>query len=387
MALGPTRPYGVHMNASPITGGEPIDRHRIDTPFAHTRVHRPESVRRLIGSLDTLGQQVPLIVVDAGERLVLVDGYRRWEALGRLGRDTVQCVVWHCGLAEALAQVLARHQARPFEPIEQAWLLSAMLAEGMSQRALAGCVGRDPSWVNRRLALLSALCEPLQEAVREGAISTWAANRVFVPLARANSADAETLLARQRIEPLSTRELATWLEHYRQSNRTVRARLLAHPRLFIQSLQSTSGAQHPPPDPEGQWLAELERVRRQLGRLRRTLAALLSPSPSPQTWQALRLAVAKTAQAFEQLRQPLQERCDAHRAPAPDHCRTAPKGDGDPPDQPHSGPLPPHGAAGAERGQHAAASRDKRTARTHLAAARAVLQGTGQCGEGPGTAG
>jgi ParB-like chromosome segregation protein Spo0J len=374
------------MDASSVTLGEPIDRHRIDTPFAHTRVQDPAAVRRLIASIEAAGQQVALIVVAAGERRVLVDGYRRWEALGRLGCDTAKCVVWQCGLAEALGQVLARHQARAFEPIEQAWVLVAMQAEGMSQRALAACVGRDPSWVSRRLALLSALSEPLQEAVREGVISTWAANRVFGPLARANSADAEALLAQQRREPLSTRALATWLEHYRRGNRTVRERLLTHPRLLIQSLAAESGPGDPPSDPEGQWLAELERVGRQLKRLRRTLARLLDPRPPPPTWQALRAAVAKTAQAVDQLRQPLQEPPDAHRATAPDRPRAARQGDGDPPDRPHPGPLPPHGAAGAEPALRPVAPRDERAARAYLAAARAVLQGSGQRGEGPGAA-
>jgi len=314
-------------------------------------VQDPASVRRLIASLEATGQQVALIVVAAGERLVLVDGYRRWEALGRLGCDTAECMVWQCALAEALGQVLARHQARPFQPIEQAWVLAAMQAEGMSQRALAACVGKDPSWVNRRLALLSALSEPLQEALREGVVSTWAANRVFVPLARANSADAQTLLAQQRREPLSTRALATWLEHYRRGNRRLRERLLAHPRLFIQSLAAESGPGDPPSDPEGQWLAELERVARQLKRLRRTLATLLDPRPPAPTWQALRAAVAKTARAVDQLRQPLQESPDAHRATAPDRSRAARQGDGDSPDRPHPGTLSAHGAAGAERGQ------------------------------------
>ena len=372
------------MNASPVALGEPIDRHRIDTPFAHTRVQDPASVRRLLASMEASGQQVPLVVVAAGERLVLVDGYRRWEALGRLGRDTVECLVWSCGLAEALGRVLSHHQARHFEPIEQAWLLASMQTEGMSQRALAACVGKDPSWVNRRLALLSALSEPLQEAVREGVVSTWAANRVFVPLARANGTDAEALLAPQRREPLSTRELATWLDHYRQGNRTLRERLLAHPRLFIQSLKAEVGKGDPPPDPESQWLAELSRIERQLKRLRRTLAALLDPSPPTPTWQALRTAVAKTAQAVEGLRQPLQETPDAHRTTTPDHPRTARQGDGDPPDRPHPAPLPSHDSAGAGRGERADRPRDKRTARVQLAAARAILQGPGERGEGPG---
>jgi len=152
------------------------------------------------------------------------------------------------------------------------------------------------------------LSEPLQKAVRQGVLSTWAASRVFVPLARANAPDAEALLAALGTAPLSTRELATWYAHDGTANRTARARMVAQPRLFIQALAA--------PDtpvaasPEAHWLEELERLRRQLQRLTRTLVPLLDPRHPAATWQALGTAVAKTAQTVERLRQPFQE--DAH---------------------------------------------------------------------------
>jgi len=102
-----------------------LDLHRLDAPYAQTRVQRPERVRRLMTSIDADGQRVPLVVVNDGERFVLVDGYQRWAALQRLGRDTAQVEVWQGPLGQALTQVLARHQGRAFEPIEQAWMLSA----------------------------------------------------------------------------------------------------------------------------------------------------------------------------------------------------------------------------------------------------------------------
>jgi len=374
------------MNASPCNGTQ-LDLHRLDAPYAQTRVQRPAQVRRLMASIDADGQRVPLAVVGGGERFVLVDGYQRWEALKRLGRDTALVEVWDGPVSAALAQVLARHQGRTFEPIEQAWLLSAALSEGISQRTLAAALGKAPSWVSRRLALLSQLSDPMQEAVRQGVLSTWAASRVFVPLARANGADAEALLAALRTEPLSTRELATWYAHYGTANRTARARMVAQPRLFIQALQSPDAP--PANDPEAQWLAELERVRRQIQRLARTLVPLLDARPPTPTWQALSGAVAKTAQAFERLRQPLQEGCHAIGTATPDHRRTACQGAERAPDRPHPGSLAPHGAPGAERGGGATPAQQaasRAVARTHLDAARAVLQGTGECGADAGTA-
>jgi ParB-like chromosome segregation protein Spo0J len=144
------------MSAVPANAIE-LDLHRLDTPYAQTRVQRPQQVRRLMASIDADGQQVPLTVVGGPQRFVLVDGYLRWQALTRLGRDTARVEVWAGTVAAALTQVLARRQGRSFEPIEQAWLLAAALAEGLSQRALATALGRDASWVSRRLALLSQL--------------------------------------------------------------------------------------------------------------------------------------------------------------------------------------------------------------------------------------
>jgi len=136
-----------------------LDLHRLDTPYAQARVQRPRQVRRLMASIDANGQQVALTVVGGPQRFVLVDGYLRWQALTRLGRDTAWVEVWDGAPAAALMQVLARRQGRSFEPIEQAWLLAAALAEGLSQRTLATALGRDVSWVSRRLALLSALSD------------------------------------------------------------------------------------------------------------------------------------------------------------------------------------------------------------------------------------
>ncbi len=374
------------MNAVPVIATE-LDLHRLDAPYAQTRVQRPEQVRRLMTSIDADGQRVPLVVVNDGERFVLVDGYQRWAALRHLGRDTAQVEVWQGPLGEALTQVLARHQGRAFEPIEQAWMLSAALAEGLSQRALAAALGQDASWVSRRLALLTPLSEPVQEALRQGVLSTWAASRVFVPLARANAADAQALLGAMRSEPLSTRELATWYAHYGQANRSARTRMVAQPRLFIQALQAPETPASD--DPETQWLAELERLRRQLQRLARRLTPLLDPRPPVATWEALRHAVTKTAQALERLRQPLQEGEHAVRTATPDDHRTARQGDGGAPDRPHSGPRAPHGAPGAGPGASATPEQQAASqalARTHLDAARALLRSPGECGADAGVA-
>jgi ParB/RepB/Spo0J family partition protein len=373
------------MNATAPAGLE-LDLHRLERPYAQTRLERPEQVRRLMHSLEANGQQVPLVVLAQGERFVLLDGYQRYAALTRLGRDTARVEMWSGELAAALVQLLARHQGRAFEPIEQAWLVAAALAEGLTQRAVASALGKDPSWVSRRLALLGQLSEPLQEAVRQGVVSTWAASRVLVPLARANAGEADTLLGALREAPLSTRELATWYRHYTGANSTARARMLARPRLFIQALQAPAQDGHAA-TPEARWLAELAQVRRQLQRLARRLGGLLEPSPPSATWAALRLGVDHTAQALERLRLPLQEGEHVERVATPDDSPAAGQGHESAPDQPHPRAQSAHGTPRAARGAGAAPERSQASrahARAHLEAARALLRESRQCGADAG---
>ena len=94
-----------------------IDLHLLELRFAGARLIEPQAVEKLARSIARDGQIVPCIVVGSspdssdakdGERLVLIDGYRRVAALGRLGRDRAFVERWPCDLAEALLGVLAR---------------------------------------------------------------------------------------------------------------------------------------------------------------------------------------------------------------------------------------------------------------------------------------
>ena len=91
-----------------------LDLHRLELRFAHLRIVDAPAVQRLANSIEEHGQLVECVAAgepgDSG--LVLIDGYRRVAALGRLGRDTAQVQCWSCPVGEALAQVLARAGSR-----------------------------------------------------------------------------------------------------------------------------------------------------------------------------------------------------------------------------------------------------------------------------------
>jgi ParB family transcriptional regulator, chromosome partitioning protein len=262
-----------------------LDLHRLELRFAHLRIVDAPAVQRLANSIEEHGQLVECVAAgepgDSG--LVLIDGYRRVAALGRLGRDTAQVQCWSGPVSQALTQVLARTGSRAFTPIEEALLLRELIdAHGLTQRDAARQCARDVSWVQRRLMLLGELPQALLQAVRGARVSSWAATRVFVPLARANGDHANRLLASQDAHRLSTRELWTWFDHYQGAQCAQRERMVEHPRLFIDSLNECArnrDAKRLRDGPEREAMAQLGHLQSLLERVRRRLESLSAPVP------------------------------------------------------------------------------------------------------------
>jgi ParB family chromosome partitioning protein len=205
-----------------------LDLHRLELRYASLRLLDAPAIARLAQSIAVNGQLVPCIAVAGeGDAFILIDGYRRVGALRHLGRDTAKVECWQADLAQALLGVLARTRSRAFAPIEEAFLLRELMSGAqLSQHQIARRCGRDVSWVNRRLQLLTHLSDRVLDAVRQGDVSTWAAVRILGPLARANSAHAERMLTTLRTTPLSTRQLASWFAQYQRASQTVRERMV-----------------------------------------------------------------------------------------------------------------------------------------------------------------
>jgi ParB-like chromosome segregation protein Spo0J len=331
-----------------------LDLHRLELRFADSRLVEPRAVARLAESIEQCGQIVPCVVAAAPERqdgegggaqaLVLIDGYRRVGALRRLGRDTVGVEQWSCDLTTALLRMLARTRDRAFASIEEALLLRALVDEhGLSRHEVARRSGRDVSWVSRRLQLLSGLPDAALAAVRGGRLSSWAANRVIVPLARANPEHAERLLEMLATSPLSSRELWCWFEHYQQTQRGSREHMVDRPRLFIDTLVANTGwhaGARLRAGPEGECIDDLRCLEAVIARLRKRVATLC-PLPA-----RLVAAVPRLRAAIDALTREL-EREDTHD-PGRDRrrgARSASAGARPARDQPPAGDVAQHRAA------------------------------------------
>jgi ParB/RepB/Spo0J family partition protein len=289
-----------------------VDVHALIPRFAPLRLHDAAGLGRLAASIERQGQLMPVVAVadpDRDRHWVLIDGYRRLEALRRLGADRIWVDIWARSVDEALLACLARGPERAWAAIEEAALIEE-LSNRHSLHTIARRLGRDVSWVSRRLGLIKALPEELLEQVREGRISLWAATRILAPLARANSEHARTLLEALAHQPLSTRELKRLYGQYREASKIQRARLVAHPTLFLQALERREqdrAERRLAEGPEGAWCQDLAVVGAILKRLRLLIPRLFAPSQDPHERARLARVFAPAKAQFQRLEQALAE--------------------------------------------------------------------------------
>jgi ParB/RepB/Spo0J family partition protein len=233
-----------------------LDLHKLELRYVHIRVQNGSQVRRLADSIAKHDQLEAMLAVRREKGgLILIDGYRRYAALRYLGKDTALISVLDFSEDQALFQLLRQRGRRHWEAIEEAGLIQELHRRfGCTLSEIGKRMGRDKSFVKRRLDLLESLPEAVLNKVRSGLLSTWAASRVLVPLARANAADAEQLVGHLDKNPMSTRQLQMFYSHYQRSNREVRKRMLESPALFLKSVQAISDTKEE--GPEEKWLRD-----------------------------------------------------------------------------------------------------------------------------------
>ena len=215
-----------------------LELHQLDLRYEKLRTRKPTAEGKLLASLAAIGQQVPTVVVQGehADRFVLVDGYKRVRALRRLGQDLVASTCWDLSEAEALVLDRLMRTGEGATALEQGWLLHELTIRfALALDDLGRRFARSASWVSRRLALVEDLPEAIQEHVRRGELPAHAAMKHLVPLARANAAACERLVAAIAGRGLSNRQIGQLYAAWREGLPAVREHVLAAPLLFLKA--------------------------------------------------------------------------------------------------------------------------------------------------------
>ena len=267
-----------------------LEFHQLDRRWEHLRVHHPGRQRRLLASLAESGQQTPIVVVAAegqADRFVVIDGYKRITALGQLGRDTVEAVVWP--MTEAAAVLLDRslRLSEHETALEAGWLLAELERRfdyGLDE--LARRFDRSVSWVSRRLALVEVLPEAIQQQVREGKIPAQVALKFLVPVARQSLEDCQRMAEIFAQHHCDTREAGQLYAAWRKGSPAIRKRILDDPELFFKTQRQAR--EKAPAGTGAELLRDLEMVVAIINRAQRRLAGAAGAELDDQQSKAAR---------------------------------------------------------------------------------------------------
>ena len=126
-----------------------LELHQLVLRYAALRVLDPDRQARLATSLGREGQHSAVLVVqddDRSDQFVLIDGYRRVDALRSLGRDLVEAVVLSMPPVDALLMSWQLGAGRRRSVLEDGWLLQELVdAHGLRQAELAQRLRRSKS--------------------------------------------------------------------------------------------------------------------------------------------------------------------------------------------------------------------------------------------------
>jgi len=213
----------------------------LDLRYARLRRRHPQAEKRLIVSLEEIGQQSPVIVVAGAEagRYVLIEGRKRVRALRRLKADVVKAVVWEMPAPQALVAAYQLQDGTGWNALEEAWLVWELVrGAGLSTSEAGRRLERSKAWVSGRLGLVESLPEAVQDGVRSGKIGAYTATRHLLPFARANAGDCESLAVKVIENGFRSREVETLCRYYAAAGPGGKRRLIEDPGLFLRALEA-----------------------------------------------------------------------------------------------------------------------------------------------------
>jgi ParB/RepB/Spo0J family partition protein len=190
------------------------------------RIVSPRADAAMIKSIQKYGQISPVVCMKGEEGYELIDGFKRLRACQSLNKETLKATMMDVSARVCkAAMVQLNWSCRSINEMEEALVVQSLHREdGLTQMEIATLIGRDKSWVSRRISLIERLSEDVQEDIRLGLISVIT-GRELAKLPRGNQKEvAETLLKRH----YSTREAAKLIGYLLCRPRWEYSSILAH---------------------------------------------------------------------------------------------------------------------------------------------------------------
>jgi ParB/RepB/Spo0J family partition protein len=191
------------------------------------RIVSPRADAAMIKSIRKYGQISPVVCVQGEGGYELIDGFKRLRACRRLNQTTLRAKTMEVSGRVCKAAIIQLNwSGRSINEMEEALVLQSLHRDdGLTQVEIAALVGRDKSWVSRRISLMERLSEEVQGDLRLGLISVIA-GRELAKLPRGNQKEAAQTILKRRY---TTREAAKLIGYLLSRPRWEYAAILASP--------------------------------------------------------------------------------------------------------------------------------------------------------------
>src|SRR4030042_210890 len=128
------------------------------------RIVSPRADAAMIKSIRKYGQISPVVCVKGQGGYELIDGFKRLRACRRLNKTTLRARTMEVSGRVCKAAIIQLNQSgRLINEMEEALVLQSLHREdGLTQIEIAVLLGRDKSWVSRRISLIERLSEEVQ---------------------------------------------------------------------------------------------------------------------------------------------------------------------------------------------------------------------------------
>jgi ParB/RepB/Spo0J family partition protein len=191
---------------------EEIGVSEIGERYGAFRIVSPRADAAMVKSIRKYGQISPVVCVRAESGYELIDGFKRLRACRRLDQTTLRAKTMEVSARVCKAAIIQLNwSGRSINEMEEALVVQSLHREdGLMQTEIAVLLGRDKSWVSRRISLIERLSEEVQEDLRLGLISVIT-GRELAKLPRGNQKDAADAILKRRYTTREATKLIGYL--------------------------------------------------------------------------------------------------------------------------------------------------------------------------------
>ncbi len=211
---------------------EKISITEFDLSLSSMRLMNLDRIAGLEKSMKVHGQLQPVIARVYEGGIQMIDGFKRLYASETLLMDTLDCRLFEVDESQAKIMLLSYNRtSQSMEVWEEAMVLKDLLeTHDLDQRQLAKLTGHSPSWVSRRLSLISKLDEEVAFEIRMGALTSSHA-RALMRLPRGNQINVARVITTWHLSSrLSDRLVDAFLEAEDEDQQRA---ILTHPEHII----------------------------------------------------------------------------------------------------------------------------------------------------------